>query len=54
MSSVSNLICKEELNLVRKVLRMLVKVQWVELCGTDLLFPILRITTLFKKTQTAY
>ena len=30
-----DLVCKEELNLMLKVLRLLIKVRWVELGGTD-------------------
>ena len=32
-----DLVCKEELNLMLKVLRLIVKVWWVELGGTDAL-----------------
>ena len=31
------LVCKEKLNLLLKVLRLLVKVRWIELGGTDFL-----------------
>ena len=40
-SSVWTLPYKEALNFVLTVLRMLLKVWWVELGGTDFLFPIL-------------
>ena len=45
MSFVFNvdLVFKEELNLMLKVLRLLVKVRWVELGGTDSLSQILRL-----------
>ena len=49
LSSVSTLVCKEELNCVLTVLRMLVKVGWVELGGTDFLLPILRLAPWFDK-----
>ena len=43
--STSSVVFKEELNLILKVLRLLVKVQWVELKDTDSLPQILSLTS---------
>ena len=42
-----DLVFKEELNLMLEILRKLVKVQWVELGGTDSLSQILRLANLW-------
>ena len=45
----STLICKEKLNFLLTVLRMFVKVWWVELGDTNFLLSILRLKTWFDK-----